>query len=152
MAPRILGPECLFKIVSVKLEIFLLWMNVIRTMLSGQMSPWQLESVKDGSRTRNLTLKFGQNQASNSWDIANIEFLVVGGWWWLVVLSHFCVKPKLMLGKEVELMLNWVFDNYQHVLEVGVWLCSCCCYHNVLNSPKLLNVSKNCNQSSSLAS
>ena len=46
-------------------------------MLPGQMSPWQLGSVKDGPR--NLPLKFGQNQASNSWDIADIEFLMVGG-------------------------------------------------------------------------
>ena len=34
-------------------------------MLPGQMSPWQLASVKDGPR--NLILKFGQNQVSNSW-------------------------------------------------------------------------------------
>ena len=48
-------------------------------MLPGQMSPWQLESVLDVPRS--LPLKFEQNQVSNSWDIADIEFLwvVVGG-------------------------------------------------------------------------
>ena len=28
---------------------------------------------------RNLPLKFGQNQVSNSWDIDDVEFPVVGG-------------------------------------------------------------------------
>ena len=49
-------------------------------MLPRQMSPWQLESVHEGPR--NLHLKFGQIRASNSWDIADIEFsvvVVVGG-------------------------------------------------------------------------
>ena len=46
-------------------------------MLPGQMSPLQLESVYDGPS--NLSLKFGQNRASNSWDIADIEFVVVVG-------------------------------------------------------------------------
>ena len=36
-------------------------------MLPGQMSQWQMASVKDGPR--NLPLKFGQNRATNSWDI-----------------------------------------------------------------------------------
>ena len=40
-------------------------------MLPGQMSSWQLESVKDGPK--NLPLKFGQNRASNSWDIADMD-------------------------------------------------------------------------------
>ena len=52
----------------------------------GQMSPLQLKSVQ--GCPRNLSLKFGQNLASNSLDIADIEFLVVllrvagwpGGW------------------------------------------------------------------------
>ena len=39
-------------------------------MLPGQMSPWHMASVKDGSR--NLHLKFGQNWFSYSWDIADI--------------------------------------------------------------------------------
>ena len=37
------------------------------------MSPLQLESVQDGPS--NLSLKFGQNRVSNSWDIMDIEFL-----------------------------------------------------------------------------
>ena len=44
-------------------------------MLPGQMSPWQLGCVKDGPR--NLCLNFGQNRVSNSWDIADFEFV----WW-----------------------------------------------------------------------
>ena len=36
-----------------------------------------MESVLDVPR--NLSLKFGQNQVSKSWDIADIEFFVVGG-------------------------------------------------------------------------
>ena len=47
-------------------------------MLPGQMSPWQLTSVEEGPR--NLPLKFGQNLASNSWDIVYIEFV------WVVVV------------------------------------------------------------------
>ena len=43
-------------------------------MLPGQMSPRQLESVQNGP------LKFGQNQAIKSWDIADIEFVMVGGY------------------------------------------------------------------------
>ena len=43
-------------------------------MLIGQMSLWQLTSVKGGPR--NLTLKFGHNRVSNSWDIANIICLI----------------------------------------------------------------------------
>ena len=46
-------------------------------MLPGQMTPWQLEYVQD--QPRDVPLKFGQNQVSNSWDIADIEFTVVGG-------------------------------------------------------------------------
>ena len=62
-------------------------------MLPGQMSSWQLTSVQYGPR--NLPFKFGQNQASNSRDIADIEFtVVVGGGG---VPSHFRVKPKLRL-------------------------------------------------------
>ena len=44
-------------------------------MLSGQMSPLQLKSVQDCPR--NLNLKFGQNQVSNSWDIDAVKFVVV---------------------------------------------------------------------------
>ena len=46
-------------------------------MLPGQMSPYQLESVLEVPR--NLPLKFGQNRAGNSWDIADFEFVWVGG-------------------------------------------------------------------------
>ena len=53
------------------------------------MPPWQSECVRVGPR--NLRLKLGQNQVSNSWDIADIEFVVV----W----SHFRVKPKPRLVK-----------------------------------------------------
>ena len=42
-----------------------------------QMSPSQLALVKDGPR--NLSLKFGQYRSINSWDVADIEFTVVGG-------------------------------------------------------------------------
>ena len=71
------------------------------------MLPWQMESVQDGSKT--LLLKFGHNRASNSWDIADIEFV-----WWLVVVggvqSPFRVKLEPTLGS-VELRLGWGFDN-----------------------------------------
>ena len=40
-------------------------------MLPGQISPWQLASVKDGAR--NLPLKFGKNRVSNSWDITYMD-------------------------------------------------------------------------------
>ena len=40
-------------------------------MLPGQMSLWQLESVQDSPR--NLSLKFGQNRVSNSWDIPDMD-------------------------------------------------------------------------------
>ena len=66
-------------------------------MLPGQMSPWQLVCVKDGPR--NQSLKFGQNRASISRDIADIEFVVGGGGGGGGgVQSHFHVKPKLRLG------------------------------------------------------
>ena len=59
-------------------------------MLRGQMSPWQLGSVKDGPK--NLPLKFGQNRASNSWDIAYIEFSGGGSTAYIEVPQHICVK------------------------------------------------------------
>ena len=46
-------------------------------MLPRQMSPRQLESVFDVPS--NLPLKFGQNQVSNRKDIADIEFVWMGG-------------------------------------------------------------------------
>ena len=48
---------------------------LIGQMIPRQMSPGQLVSVKDG--LRNLPLKFGQNPVINSWDIADIEFVMV---------------------------------------------------------------------------
>ena len=36
-----------------------------------------LASIKDGPR--NLSLKFGQYGSINSWDVADVEFTVVGG-------------------------------------------------------------------------
>ena len=53
-------------------------------MLRGQMSPWQLEFVLNVHR--NLPLKFHQNRVSNSWDIADIEFV----WWGGGVESFYC--------------------------------------------------------------
>ena len=55
------------------------------------MLPLKLKSVQDGPR--NPSLKPGYNRVSNSWDIADIEFVVVGGGW--VDQSHFYVKPNL---------------------------------------------------------
>ena len=40
-------------------------------MLPGQMSWWQLQSIVYVPRT--LCLKFDPNQASNSWDIADMD-------------------------------------------------------------------------------
>ena len=61
--------------------------------MPGQMSLWHMESVQDGPR--NLRLKFCQNWFSNSRDIADIEFVVVGGGGG--VQSHFRVKPNFWL-------------------------------------------------------
>ena len=61
------------------------------------MSALQLESVQEDPR--NLPLKFGQNRASNSWDIANYEFMVGGGgvklsWGWVGVLTILILKQS----------------------------------------------------------
>ena len=74
-------------------------------MLLGQISPWQLESVLDVPRK--LPLKFYQNWVSNSWDIADIEFL----WWVVGVQSQFIVNPNLVLR------LGWGFDNFKLPLQ-----------------------------------
>ena len=59
-------------------------------MLPGQMSSLHLKSVSVGPR--NLPFKFGQNWVSNSWDIADIEFVwVVGGGWVVVVCKPILV-------------------------------------------------------------
>ena len=80
-------------------------------MLPGQMSSWQLESVVDVPR--NLSLKFHQNRVSNSWDIADIEFV---WWWWVGCAKSFygqtqpCVEVRLGFWQ-----LYWisVFLSYQ---------------------------------------
>ena len=73
-------------------------------MLRGQMSPWQLESVLNVHR--NLPLRFHQNRISNSWDIADIEFL-----WWVVVVvgcGRVCKAIFVSNPTYVELSLSWV--------------------------------------------
>ena len=98
------------------------------------MSPWQFESVLDVPR--NLPLKFHQNRVSNSWDIADIEFVwrshgLYGEeprfiWWGLH--SHYIVKPNLVLR------LGWGFDNLPYESKLvcfiphhsDTWYCSCC--------------------------
>ena len=78
-------------------------------MPSGQMSLWQLVSAKDGPRI--LPLKFGKNRVSNSWDIANIEFLVVG-WWGLVVRRViFVSNPTFVMLGGLKLWSRWGCDN-----------------------------------------
>ena len=79
-------------------------------ILRGQMSLWQIESVLDVPR--NLHVKFHQIRVSNSWDIADIEFL-----WWVCgwsSQSHFLVKPN----RCVEVRLGWGFDNYKSEYEM----------------------------------
>ena len=66
------------------------------------MSPWQLESAQDGPR--NLPLKFGQNRVSNSWDIADIEF-VWGGWGGVEFTVIFMSNLQLQL----RLFCSWVW-------------------------------------------
>ena len=66
-------------------------------MLPGQMSQWQFESVLDVHR--NPPLKFHQNRISNSWDIADIEF-VWGGW-----MGGVC---KVILSSNPTVVLCWV--------------------------------------------
>ena len=52
---------------------------------------------------RNLPLKFGQNRVTNSWDIADIEFLVGGGWSWWWRRMVVAVKPNFCFDR-----LSWV--------------------------------------------
>ena len=51
-------------------------LDMDNSLLPGQMSPWQLESVLYVAR--NLPLKFDQNRGINTWDMADIEFVWVG--------------------------------------------------------------------------
>ena len=73
-------------------------------MLPGQMSLWQFKYVQDG--LRNLPLKFGHNRVSNSWDIADIEFLWGGVVWFAQSFS--CPTSNYI---EVTLLLSWGCDN-----------------------------------------
>ena len=61
----------LVKIWSVTAEIFLTWTNVPMTNVAWTNVPVTFKSVQDGPR--NLTLKFCQNQVSNSWDIPDMD-------------------------------------------------------------------------------
>ena len=90
--------EPIFKVSSKsgQLELRYSWYGQMSQgqMLPGQMSPWQLESVLNVHR--NLPLKFHQNRVSNSWDIANIEFLwVVGCAQSLYCQTQPCVEVRL---------------------------------------------------------
>ena len=103
--------EPIFKVSSKsgQLELRYSWYGQMswRQMLPGQMSSWQLESVLNVHR--NLPLKFHQNRVSNSWYIADIEFVWVGVGW--CAKSFSCLTQlKVMLGW-VELWLSWGFDN-----------------------------------------
>ena len=79
--------QSLVKIGSVTAEIFLIWTNVSRTNVAWTNVVLAVENVQYGPR--NLPFKFGQSRASNSWDIADIEFLV--GRWVVVGFKAYCV-------------------------------------------------------------
>ena len=81
-------------------------------MITGKVSEWQLKSVLDISR--NLPLKFHQNQVSNSWDIADIEFC--GGVVCKVIFASNLTKVMLGWGW-AELGLSWGFDNIYYLLQ-----------------------------------
>ena len=86
------------------------------------MSPWRCESIKDGPR--NLPLKFHQNRVSNSWDIADIEFVWggVGG-----VESFYCqTQPLLNLNNanEVQRFEFFLYSNQTDYEEVKTKLLS----------------------------
>ena len=67
-------------------------------MSPGQMSSWQFKFVQYGPRI--LPLNFGQNRASNSCDIADIEFAVVGGGggWWCAKSFSCKTQTRVRLG------------------------------------------------------
>ena len=112
-------------------------------MLPGQMSPWQLESVLDVPRS--LPLRFRQNWVSNRWDIGDVEFLWVGGWF---AKSFSCLTQlKVMLGW-VELWLSWGFNNSGHyVIDTqppdGDWLQWCRSCQFICVKGKVLDQAKN---------
>ena len=72
------------------------------------MSPWQLESVLDVPR--NLCLKFGQNRASNRWDI-----------WWVVVVVTGAKLSQLKVSRlKTEVWQQSFFSNFRYI----IWNCS----------------------------
>ena len=81
-------------------------------MLPLQMSLWQLESVLDVPR--NLRLKFHQIRVSNSWDIADFEFVWWVGWY-AKSFSCLCLTQLKVMSGWVELWLSWGFDNFLFV-------------------------------------
>ena len=99
--------QSLVKIVSVSAEIFLIWTNVARTNVAWTNVPVIVKSVQDGPRK--LSIKFGQNRFSNSWDIADIEFEVVllrvGRW---VSEIEFEVELRLSLAIRSVNVVGWI--------------------------------------------
>ena len=95
------------KIRWITAEIFLIWTNVARTNVAWTNVTVTVKSVQNG--LRNLPLKFGQNRVSNSWDIAEIEFVWVGGGWGGVCTVIFMSNLQLQLG--------WGYV----VVELGFW-------------------------------
>ena len=92
------------KIESVTAKIILIWTNVARTIVA-----WTnvVIAVRIHSKwSMNLLLKFGQNQVSNSSDIADIEFLWVGVVVWFAQLFS-CPTSNYI---EVTLLLSWGCD------------------------------------------
>ena len=74
-------------------------------MLLRQLAPRKMASVKDCSR--NLTLKFGKNQVSNSWAIAdqdnslllaNCRFLLASCFWLLATCNMLLTSCFLLLA------------------------------------------------------
>ena len=114
------GPIFKFSSKSGQIELRYSWYGQMLPgqMLPGQISPWQLESVLDVHR--NLPLKFHQNRVSNSWDIADIEFL-----WWVVVggvQSHFHVQPNC----SVEVVLCCIVVGVVTIVSKNIWQKQCC--------------------------
>ena len=88
-------------------------------MLPGQRSLWYLASVIDG--TRNLTLTFGQNRVSNSWDIPDMDKCCLDKCqcdsWNLFkrVPGTYLVKIGPLTGKILPTLISWwVVVVYSH--------------------------------------
>ena len=86
-------------------------------MITGQKSLWQLETVLDVAR--NLPLKFRQNRVSNSCDIAEIEFVWVGGWWIKVIFgSHPTFELSWgWVGVVTKKELKWINITWQSLYQ-----------------------------------